>query len=132
MKEVDKLTQSVERKNGSRDHDMNKNKKNLVHIECFDPDLDTRPISQLIKELDEMCQKLGKQDLFWNSRHPIFGQVQQFEHFFQASNLKLDKCFLLILGTNATYAHKIIHTVYNSQLLDGQFPQQDDRTITLT
>ena len=76
MKEVDKLTQSVNRKNRSRcDHDMNKNKKKLVHIECFDPDRDTRPISQLIKELDEMCQKLGRQDLFWSSRHPIFGQV---------------------------------------------------------
>jgi len=78
MKEVDKLTQSVSRKTSrTRDHDMNKNKKKLVHIECFDPDQDSRSISQLIKELDEMCQKLGKQDFFWKPHSSIFNQVNK-------------------------------------------------------
>lgn len=70
IKEVDKVTLSVNRKckQQPRDHDMNKNKKKLVHIECLAQtgnDEDTRPsISQLIKELDEMCQRIGRQDVW--------------------------------------------------------------------
>jgi len=75
MKEVDKLTVSVNQKTKSRDHDMNKNKKKLVHIECFNPD--NRNISQLLKELDEMCQKLGKHEVFWKPNVPIFSQVDR-------------------------------------------------------
>jgi hypothetical protein len=67
IKEVDKVTMSVTRKSQPCDHDMNKNKKKMVHIECFAPGRDegSHPsISQLIKELDEMCQRLGKQDVW--------------------------------------------------------------------
>jgi hypothetical protein len=46
-----------------------------VHIECFDPEIQNRSIGQLIKELDDMCQRLGKQDLFWMPSVPIFNQV---------------------------------------------------------
>ena len=65
VKEVDKVTMSVNRK--PCDHDMNKNKKKLVHIQCFAPGQDEgshQSISQLIKELDEMCKRLGKQDVW--------------------------------------------------------------------
>jgi hypothetical protein len=75
IKEVDKVTLSVNRKckQVPRDHDMNKNKKKLVHIECLAQtgnDEDPRPsISQLIKELDEMCQRIGRQDV-WQMPKP--------------------------------------------------------------
>ena len=73
MKEVDKLTLYVNRNDKTRDHNMNKNKKKLVHIECLNPD--DRNIGQLLKDLDEMCQKLGKHEVFWKPNVPIFSQV---------------------------------------------------------
>jgi hypothetical protein len=77
MKEVDKVTDKVTRKSSPVDHEMNKNKKKLVRIECFAPPNDNcQPsIAQLIKELDEMCQKIGKQDLFWMQNIPVYNQV---------------------------------------------------------